>query len=261
MSQRSSCPSCGSDTSSRARSWTQVNVAPPELRTAARGGLRCMLEELSARLAASGMPAELWFVRKQPGLRIRLRRADGAGACDGETAAVVQSLAHAGLVGTWFGSVYEPETNAFGGPGATEAAHRLFVGSATAWQELDLAVAAGACKLRPLVVSMAALGDLFRACLEDEAEIWDTWVELERRYRAWPGETPDAPRLSLADIARVHGPALGRIADRYAGLNAEYERALSLEWRGGRLRFEPLPLSIGTFMASGRKKSRGSVAP
>ncbi|MFF2119285.1 methyltransferase, FxLD system [Kitasatospora sp. NPDC058184] len=62
-----------------------------------------------------------WYMRKK-GLRLRYRAADPALVIT----ALLDVLAEEGLLTGWATVIYEPETEAFGGPDAMEIAHRLF---------------------------------------------------------------------------------------------------------------------------------------
>ncbi|MFF2615906.1 thiopeptide-type bacteriocin biosynthesis protein [Kitasatospora sp. NPDC058046] len=62
-----------------------------------------------------------WYMRKK-GLRLRYRAADPALVIT----ALLDVLAKEGLLTGWATVIYEPETEAFGGPDAMEIAHRLF---------------------------------------------------------------------------------------------------------------------------------------
>ncbi|MFE4357478.1 methyltransferase, FxLD system [Kitasatospora sp. NPDC056800] len=62
-----------------------------------------------------------WYMRKK-GLRLRYRAADPALVIT----ALLDVLAEEGLLTDWATVIYEPETEAFGGPDAMEIAHRLF---------------------------------------------------------------------------------------------------------------------------------------
>jgi thiopeptide-type bacteriocin biosynthesis protein len=209
-----------------------VNVAPPD-GPPARGAARSLLEALGQGLAdASGRAPALWFVRKKPGIRIRIRDLGPALSRGDALSGLMGRLAKAGLAGHWFMSEYEPETNALGGDAAADAAHQLFVDTTEAWLELDRAIASGQCKLAPSVVCMATLNELFQKTLEDDAEVWDTWRELDRRYRSFADAGDRAPRLSLAQVSRA---GISEVAVRMRAAVASYAGALSDEWRAGRL--------------------------
>ncbi|GHF76986.1 O-methyltransferase [Kitasatospora xanthocidica] len=69
----------------------------------------------------SAVLEDWWYIRKQP-LRLRYR----ADAPSPEVTALLDGLVGEGLLTCWNHEVYEPETEAFGGPEAMEIAHRLF---------------------------------------------------------------------------------------------------------------------------------------
>ncbi|MFJ9458538.1 methyltransferase, FxLD system [Kitasatospora sp. NPDC101447] len=62
-----------------------------------------------------------WYMRKK-GLRLRYRAANPVPVLT----SLLDTLAEEGLLAGWATVIYEPETQAFGGPEAMEVAHRLF---------------------------------------------------------------------------------------------------------------------------------------
>ncbi|MFE7115121.1 thiopeptide-type bacteriocin biosynthesis protein [Streptomyces sp. NPDC057654] len=74
-----------------------------------------------------GVLKSWWYVRKRPCWRLRCRSVANTAQ---EMATVLRSaldgMQTAGLIAGWTKTIYEPETYAFGGPAATDIAHRLF---------------------------------------------------------------------------------------------------------------------------------------
>ncbi|MGW2539685.1 methyltransferase, FxLD system [Kitasatospora sp. NPDC001574] len=98
------------------RLWRQYAVEFADPHTA-----RTAAQELLAALDQARQDDLLdtwWFIRKPPGLRLRCR------AADPEPDLVPRLLTALGAA--WTPGVYEPETLAFGGEAAMEAAHTLF---------------------------------------------------------------------------------------------------------------------------------------
>jgi thiopeptide-type bacteriocin biosynthesis protein len=118
--------------------WVQLGlVVPPDRRTAAYRELG----RLANDLLAEGTVSNFFFMHKPPGLRIRfealsttaveLRELLTAAAGDWCRAGLIDSVQH---------TVYEPETELFGGPTSMECVHRLFTADSLAW--LDAHVSA-----------------------------------------------------------------------------------------------------------------------
>lgn len=74
------------------------------------------------RAQDAGTLTAWWYIRKEPGWRLRYQPVHpGARADD-----LLADLAAAGHISTWTRGIYEPETVAFGGAAAMDVAHLLF---------------------------------------------------------------------------------------------------------------------------------------
>jgi thiopeptide-type bacteriocin biosynthesis protein len=103
-----------------ANSWHQVRVRPIDPADAERS----LTEVVGPRLdylVESGGATGWWFMRKEPGWRIRLHNADIK-----TSELLFNDLVASQAIGDWTTAIYEPETAAFGGETGTEVAHTLF---------------------------------------------------------------------------------------------------------------------------------------
>nr|BFD93819.1 hypothetical protein KitaXyl93_51790 [Kitasatospora sp. Xyl93] len=103
--------------------WVQVNIRPTEWHSAEAA--------MAAHLAPTLRDAEIrgavtswWYVRKHPYWRLRLHT--GHPALCTHLAEQLDRLQHQGTIASWSPGIYEPETEALGGPLGIEAAHALF---------------------------------------------------------------------------------------------------------------------------------------
>ena len=100
--------------------WYQVRVRPVDRDSAERilaAVVGPQLDAFAERSGASGW----WFMRKEPGWRIRLLDADTDAARQ-----LFDGLVVDGTIAEWTPSIYEPETSAFGGDCGMDIVHALF---------------------------------------------------------------------------------------------------------------------------------------
>ena len=154
------------DLRARDQDWVQLELAASVTAAELAAALREPLQQFG--------PQRWWFVRKAPGMRVRIE----AAGVDRGTVLVATRQALAGL-GAVRSSPYEPETYRFGGPAGMDVAHDHFA--------LDSALAAALSAARSRVArpvtaarwSMAMLGDLSARVVDDAAEHYDAWKRLE----------------------------------------------------------------------------------
>jgi len=105
--------------------WYQVNIEFPD-RGAAERTLAAHLLPRLQRAHADGTIGSWWYIRKTPHWRLRLSAGHRAGLLPQTITAALDDLSTQHLITIWSEGVYEPETHAFGGPEAMDAAHRFF---------------------------------------------------------------------------------------------------------------------------------------
>lgn len=180
--------------------WVQIDVAA----AAAAEELAAVLVPLWTTFG----PRRWWFVRKAPGVRVRVEL-DGADP-DALLMACCTALGPLGPVGA---TVYEPEIYRFGGTEGMDVAHDHFA------LDTALTVLLGRGhdrRTNPIQWSVVALGDLSTRVVEDPAERWDAWKTLEELLTS-VGEAP-APHAGAAepDIPLRLSSALQRGNERVA---------------------------------------------
>lgn len=100
--------------------WYQVRVRLVDQHAAERT-LAMVIGPRIDGFIDSGGASGWWFMRKEPGLRIRLLDADTDAA-----AHLFSELVADGTIAEWTRATYEPETAAFGGDESMEIVHALF---------------------------------------------------------------------------------------------------------------------------------------
>lgn len=176
-------------------SWTELRVAADSLPWRA-------WTEAVGRWRAAGRVGAWWFVRKPPGLRVRLQvRRDEPAVVD-EAGALLAPR-------PWRRDVYEPESFRFGGAEGLAVAHDWF------GLDADLAArweAGGRPGGDPRLLSLVVLADLQVAVCGDRAELWDVWQRLGEAVGTQPGLDPATVEAALSfDPSFVGGlPAAAR---------------------------------------------------
>ncbi len=194
------------------------------------GALRSRSKELSA----AGVEG-LWFLHKPPGLRLRI----GARALTPSTNSVVDRMleewVREGTMVSSFCSIYEPEAFQFGGPEAMELVHRHFTEDTRAWLEWSRLREHSPPRVTTLVVSLAAMVDLFERTIRVSEEIWDVWMNVAKLYEGASSSALDVPAIGLRELESIGGAALLRLCDIYRAANAAFADGLADLWRRGAL--------------------------
>jgi thiopeptide-type bacteriocin biosynthesis protein len=198
------------------------------------------LAELLAELRARGSVL-CWFVRKDPGLRLRIG-GPGYGAHEAEALeALLAAQQRAGRVEYWFASTYEPELERLGGPHLLDAVHRAFSHDTDLWIAIMALRREGATRLSPELASLALSNNLLRRATGASEEAWDIWCAL---LRSQAGEEPAEPTGpidpraqfdSASLIARAEGDE-ARLLTLGLAHNAAFVSELDAVLRAGRLK-------------------------
>lgn len=227
-----------------AAGWLQASCA---LFPAFDGGPFIPWTALSGALEAwraAGLVRRFWFVRKPPGLRLRIQGPGPAAALRAEVAAWLLAAERRNDLRGFRFTVYEPETYRFGGAAGMEIAHAHFDAGAAlalAYETLPDEVRAQAPRH---ALSLALTADLLARCLDDRAEAWDVWCRLRDALPA--SEVAEAPRelwtralRGLPGIAAGEHPALGALLARAEDAHAATARSLRALADSGALRVGP----------------------
>ncbi|WP_301175513.1 methyltransferase, FxLD system [Actinomadura geliboluensis] len=177
----------------------------------------------AAALSAALSGQRFHFLRKQGKLRLRTER---------PAADLLDHLLAEKVVTSWAGGVYEPETDAFGGPQAMDIAHQLFCADSRA-----ALTAAGTPHAKEHCVLL--ISTLNRACGLDPFEIGDVWAKIAALRPAVeppPGQQRSAAitamrRLVNADAAQHRPPDPGW-PDRVAAFETAGRKLAKLATRG-----------------------------
>ena len=215
--------------------WQQLSIAFPDRASAQHiiaTRLAPVLLGISARRGVGGW----WFMNKQPWpLRFRPDLLLPEDVCQIHT--LLDTLVHEQHVLAWVRTIYEPETNAFGGPQAMRAAHRLFAIdshyrltqlTATARPPLigtrESAVLAAVAMMRGARLDWFEQGDVWcriTALRQDNHLVPPTGNRLEKYASA-------IRRLLSADLDRLSEPS-GALEHHPYWLTAHHEIGFSLQ--------------------------------
>ncbi|WP_445520354.1 methyltransferase, FxLD system [Streptomyces sp. NEAU-174] len=157
------------------------------------------------------------FLRKDGGLRLRTERS---------AADLLDSLVADGQASGWVGGIYEPETEAFGGPDGMDLAHEVFCAdSRSALAEINSPGARERCVL--LLSAMIRSGGL------DPFEVGDVWAKLSALRPPVTPPTGPARDRAISAMRRLMNADAARRPDAEPGWA---ERVAAFENGGRQLR-------------------------
>ncbi|MBB5871911.1 thiopeptide-type bacteriocin biosynthesis protein [Allocatelliglobosispora scoriae] len=222
-------------TSSR---WQHITVVIDGRDTAEQIGISHLAPALE-RIRANGALSDWWHLRKQGHWRIRyLPAADRSQEVTAELADTLDRLRDDDLIVRWNTGIYEPETEAFGGPAAMEIAHTLF--STDSRCLLRYLAAPAALGRRELMLLLPTV--LARAADLDWYEQGQLWADVRQgRTTTVPANriatlAPAARTLLRTDagsgISRAHGFAELLAAYTHAGVSLRHLAARGELHRG-----------------------------
>ncbi|GAA4945791.1 thiopeptide-type bacteriocin biosynthesis protein [Nonomuraea thailandensis] len=179
------------ETHAAGHDWYQINVKFPGSADAAVTALGQHLDSLHDLVDA------WWFIRKKPGLKLRLRLR--AATTDTRTAvnAALNDLASSGAISRWGTAIYEPETAAFGSGTGMDIAHDLFCADS---RHIVTYLRRPAANVGRREVSMLLLGTMLSTSLDrfERGDVWHRVAEL----RPLPETPPPGQLEALADKIR-----------------------------------------------------------
>lgn len=214
--------------------WVQLNVALSRPDGQALTSARRVFAALAPLVDAwrrDGKLSQLYFMRKPPDLRLRLRGPQPAVDLLPGAIGALEQLRRDGAVERFFESVYEPEAHLFGGPDAMELVHAYFDADTRGWLTLDRLWASGPSLLTPEILACAVIDDLLQLALGDRSEIWDVWCNLAAGgVPAIDVPVPPSPEL-LGRLALAERTVL----EHYFAHNSQLARGLATLHDSGRL--------------------------
>ncbi len=166
--------------------WLQANcrLARPD-----DEGVHGVIAPLVAKRRTAGL-RQVHFVRKPPGLRIRLGFAAEEGAAMEELRDMADSLlspaCESGYVEQWFASAYEPETYKYGGPTAMGDVDAHFAADTNGWSRRIALEQAGASSVDARLFSVCVINDLILRVVDGLDELWDVWCGITIRHGGAP---------------------------------------------------------------------------
>jgi thiopeptide-type bacteriocin biosynthesis protein len=199
---------------SAAQHWHQVALEFPRPHTGADTVATQMAPRLRDAEAANVLTA-WWYIRKTPQWRIRLQTRHPRRELPKLITGVLEELAAQQLISTWTIGIYEPETNAFGGPEGMATAHRFFhADSHHALQHITRTTHTRTTQTRSTEPTsrLSVLGDretsllvctaLLRGAGQDWHEQGDVWHRVAQ-MRPLPADVPPQRLPDLADKMRT----------------------------------------------------------
>lgn len=196
--------------------WLQVNVAlflqgkgnPPYTPWAS---LSSAVEEWRAADRFAGC----FFVRKEPGLRLRFWGDHLAEKLEPELLVWLNTAEQTNQIRSFRLVPYEPEEHLFGGPTGMVLAHRQFSRDAGIALRYEALPQEERERLPDYLFSLAVLSDLFNRGVDDQGEVWDVWHRLRqaRDVLPLPDPAPDAQLDGVQAIAEQVPGVLERLPD------------------------------------------------
>ena len=222
--------------------WVQVNLALSARTGSFRTSSWPLLEQLQALLQTwrQTAPVACWFVRKPPGIRLRL---SGPGFGIEASQALVVLLDHEVVQGNlecWWRSTYEPETYRLGGPVALTAVHTLLSADTTIWLGWESLSRQEGARLSADFMALAFYSDLLLRANEASEEAWDVWCALHRIYAGALPQEPSVPSaqrhvLLPQGLHQQANTAERALLDQGFVANETFARALQQIWEQGAL--------------------------
>jgi protein-L-isoaspartate(D-aspartate) O-methyltransferase len=169
--------------------WTQVNMTCDSREAAEHVGVTA-LRPLLTDAQTTGSVSGWWFIRKGDTWRLRLES-----PAPGFVDTLITSLVQQPQVTACAATIYEPETEAFGGPEGLAAAHRLF--TADSRFVLDHLSAAGNTHRRELPFILGVR--LMRAARLEWHEQGDCWARLAQQRTAVADGEPHSRLISSVE--------------------------------------------------------------
>lgn len=174
-----------------------------------------VFDRLTPLLLDSEETSTAWFVRKPPGIRLRVVELQVE-----PIAAALQDLADDGALAGLSRAVYEPETRRFGGTEAMTAVHDFFAVDTRAFLATRRLGQHGGVSVSPEVFSLTTVGELFRVGLVGAGgEIWDAWCNLAEMH-GHPWRERAAEPLPLPTFAQLQELATMAVAPSVAALGS-----------------------------------------
>jgi thiopeptide-type bacteriocin biosynthesis protein len=163
------------------RKWIQVNLALPAHRNSHIETTQVLFKEIFQviqTLKTKKILRCFFFVRKDPGLRLRFSLRASHEDEVNEIESCLYNLKHRQYIRQWYPSVYEPETFKFGGPEAMEVVHAHFFTDSIAWWRWEKLRSQMKNSIASKLLSACILNDLFEQFLDGPEEVWDVWCRV-----------------------------------------------------------------------------------
>jgi thiopeptide-type bacteriocin biosynthesis protein len=180
--------------------WLQVNIAlflqrpglPPYTPWSS---LNTAVEEWRAAGRFDGC----FFVRKEPGLRLRFWGDNLPEKLEPELLVWLRSAEQHDMIRSFRLTVYEPEQHLFG----MALAHRQFDHDARLALKYESLPEAERTRVPAHLLSLAVLNDLFNRAVDDQGEVWDVWQRLREARDVLPLPEPatDSQLVGAQSIA------------------------------------------------------------
>ena len=223
--------------------WLQANCEVAATGDeAVHGVIRSLLAQIVRRRERTGL-RRLHFVRKAPGLRIRLGFSSDdptpamIDAAD-RTACLLKPAFDEGLVRHWYPSAYEPEIHKYGGPATLTDVNAYFAADTIAWSRRIMLELTHAQSVDVRLWSVCLINDLILKLVDGLDEVWDVWCTITLRHGGTPtalGSPTSAP--VLADLSPVATPGEQALAHDCARANSLFARRLIRRFEKGELLF------------------------
>ncbi|MGW2590327.1 methyltransferase, FxLD system [Streptomyces sp. NPDC001515] len=207
--------------------WQQHQITFPDRQTARAAitdRLAPVLIEAEADLQLSGW----WFMNKQP-WPLRYLAGQPAPA----VTALLDNLVADGIASSWTTGIYEPETDAFGGPAATRAAHDLFHEDS---RHL-LTYVSGPGRLGRSETAVLLMSSMMRAANLDWFEQGDVWSKVAELRPAVTGPAREQSVALLPAVRKLMSTEARSLCRAGGPLNGQAEWVAAFERAGTTLAY------------------------
>jgi thiopeptide-type bacteriocin biosynthesis protein len=215
--------------------WHQVNLALTAVDGSMLNSAGAVFGKLEPALNEWRKEQKLrrfFFMRKPPGLRLRFL-ADKA--LSHEISALLDDLMDKGSLDAWMRSVYEPETDRFGGAAAMEAVHEWFDSDSMQWMAVDRSRRNGGAVITRDALCAAVAQDLVKATLPDRSEMWAVWRLYASANGLGPVGTNPERFGDVAYLGATASPAEQKVLYVYQEANQVLSARLLSCWQDGKL--------------------------
>ncbi|OLE02477.1 MAG: hypothetical protein AUI36_43360 [Cyanobacteria bacterium 13_1_40CM_2_61_4] len=215
--------------------WYQANIALRRDGGSMLASARSVFRAIGPNLNKWRKERELvcfFFMRKPPGLRLRFL---AGSSIKNDVSALLDNLVHQSVIERWVTTVYEPETDRFGGTAAMQAIHEWFDADTRQWMILDRLRSEGRASIGRDDLCAAIALDFVKATVPDRAETWAIWRLYASSNGLEPSGMTETPFGDFTVIKSAASPEEQEVVQAYEEANRALSAQLICLWERGEL--------------------------